>query len=120
MSELKQYTKISEKEARMKNHEISKDDIIYISGPITTGNNEAPGINFDGAKKFLKETYNPKCIISPWDTPYGLTQEAYMDISLAQIRASNIMFMLKHWDSSAGALVEHAYAKKRGMKIIYQ
>ena len=105
----------------MKKYEITKEDIIYISGSITTGNNKKnPGIHFDEAKVFLKETYKPKSIISPWDTPPGLTQEAYMDISLAQIRASNTMFMLKGWETSAGALTEHAYAIKRKMKIVYQ
>ena len=97
---------------------ISKDSIIYISGPISD-NPSVNGPKFDRMKEYLKNEYHPKAILSPWDTPPGLSQSAYMDISLAQIRASTVIVTIPGWTKSIGCKAEIAYAEKLGMPIVH-
>ena len=98
---------------------ISKDSIIYISGPISD-NPSINGPKFDLMKNYLIREYSPKAIISPWDNPPGLSQSAYMDISFAQIRASNVIVTIPGWEKSLGCKAEIAYAQKLGIPIVHR
>ena len=84
------------------------NQVIYIAGSISLFNDTAQ-VRFDESEKYLKSlgyiTINPMRLY-----PKGLKRECYMDISFAYIRASNAMYMLKHWDIAQGSLAEHHYA----------
>lgn len=85
--------------------------VAYIFGPMTS----VPESNkpaFHATKAFLES--KGYIVLSPADTPLGLTQAQYMDISFAQVRACDIMFSLPGWQCSAGAIAEAAYALKIG------
>lgn len=41
-----------------------------------------------------------------------------MDICCAMIRCADAVFMMRGWEKSAGAVAEHALAKKIGLEII--
>lgn len=45
---------------------------------------------------------------------------AYMRLSLTQIARSDELFMLRGWEKSKGATLEHDIAKALGMPIAYQ
>jgi|LGOV01.1.fsa_nt_gb hypothetical protein len=85
--------------------------IAYVFGPMS-GVPEFNKPAFHATKTFLvNKGYT---VLSPADTPIGLTQAQYMDISFAQIRACDIMFALPGWNTSPGAIAEVAYALKIG------
>ena len=93
--------------------------IVYIAGPITgyeNGNKEA----FDKAEKDIKGENNNTIVLSPTCLPAGLTQFAYMDICLAMIRACHVVYFLRGWESSEGAVAENALAKKLKRHLIYE
>ena len=86
--------------------------IVYIAGPISdveNGNREA----FFRAEQLLKQqgyiVLNPHCL------PAGLTEFQYMDICLAMLRSANYIYLLDGWQTSSGAIAEHALAKKLGL-----
>lgn len=58
--------------------------------------------------------------LNPAILPLGLSQPEYMDICMAMIRCADGLFMLSGWESSKGAVAEHALAVKLGLAIQYQ
>lgn len=92
--------------------------IIYISGPISSV--DFQGDRFYDAECYLKASFHDCIILNPYSIPKGLKQEAYMDISLAQVRACDLVYVLHGYENSEGCLTEIHYAKKLGKKIIYQ
>ena len=93
--------------------------IVYIAGPITgyeNGNKEA----FDKAERDIKEENNNTIVLNPTCLPAGLTQFAYMDICLAMIRSCHVVYFLRGWESSEGAVAENALAKKLKRHLIYE
>lgn len=88
-----------------------KHKVAYIFGPMT-GIEKLNKPAFREAQGFLEDRgYDA---LNPANTPLGLTQAQYMDISFAQIRACDIMFGLLGWQESTGAIAEVAYGKKIG------
>jgi len=94
--------------------------IIYICGPITGNDFDVTLKKFNMAENYLMEKYINAVILNPIKTPAGLTQESYMDISFAQIRACQCLYVLKGFENSDGCLAEIAYAKKIARAISYQ
>ena len=93
--------------------------VVYIAGPITgyeNGNKEA----FDQAEKTIKEGDNSTVVLNPTCLPAGLTQFAYMDICLAMIRSCHVVYFLRGWESSEGAVAENSLAKKLKRHLIYE
>lgn len=58
--------------------------------------------------------------LNPAILPGGLSQGEYMDICCAMVRCSDAVYMLKGWENSEGAVIEHALARKIGLVIEYQ
>lgn len=95
---------------------------IYISGKIT-------GLEkSEYMKKFAKaqleliscgySVINPAAVNSmlPEDTTY----EEYMRMSMTMLEMCDGIYMLDNWKDSPGACREHAVAKLKGKKIIYE
>lgn len=95
---------------------------VYISGPITTGG--AP-IEDNLARFFAVadamaaagvRAYNPASVkAEDW------TQHDYMQFYLNCVLPDcDAMFMLKGWEGSKGACIEHEYALSNGMTVLYE
>ena len=90
-------------------------EVIYIAGAITNDQNYES--HFDRAEQYLKEQgYIPINPIEPW----GLEYKEYIDISLAKLKYCDGIYMLKGWNESKGAVLEHLYAQTIGLKIMYE
>jgi len=93
---------------------------IYISGKITGLVFEDAFKNFEKAeKKWIEEGYevvNPMTI----DHNHDKSWENYMRIDLKAMLECDSIFMLKGWETSRGAVIEHNLAKDLGFKIHYQ
>lgn len=90
---------------------MDRKKVAYVFGPMT-GIEESNKPSFHVAHRFL--TKKGYVVLNPANTPLGLTQAQYMDISFAQIRACDIMFALPGWGESSGAIAEVAYGRKIG------
>jgi len=94
--------------------------MIYISGPITGTDDYME--RFDAAEKMLAE--KGCAVVNPARYNARLPEEMeykdYMQVSLALLGACDTIYMLKGWQDSKGARLEHAYAEAMGIEIIYQ
>lgn len=92
---------------------------IYISGPIS--NDDWHEAHFAKAERYLKdmgyETVNP---VSDGLAGKGVTYKEYIDSDLQLLAECEGIFMLRGWQRSNGARLEHTYAKTTGMWIRYQ
>ncbi len=93
------------------------NDIIFISGPMS-GIEDFNHPAFFEAEKMLKE--DGFTVLNPARLPLGLTDEAYMDIGLAMVRASDFVFSLRGYEQSDGSLAERALAIRLGKMIFNQ
>lgn len=87
---------------------------VYISGPMTG----LPNYNRDAfnlAADVLQDA--GFIVINPAILPDGLSYDAYMDISMAFVRAADMVILLPGWEKSAGSRAEIAYAKTRKLEI---
>ncbi|AOT26266.1 DUF4406 domain-containing protein [Vibrio anguillarum] len=94
-----------------------KQKKIYIAGPMT-------GLPEFNKPEFFKAEFKLKCesytVLNPAILPDGLQHHEYMEICLPMVRVSNAVYMLKGWEKSKGAVMEHEYAKDLGLEITYQ
>jgi len=90
---------------------MNKKKVAYIFGPMT-GIEKSNKPAFHAAHRLL--TKKGYVVLNPANTPLGLTQAQYMDISFAQIRSCDIMFALSGWCDSDGAIAEVSYGMKLG------
>jgi len=92
--------------------------VIYISGLIS--NNPDYKLQFTKAYRKLEDS-GKYCVLSPLmiNAP-DLEYESFITIDLAMLSVSNIIYMLKGWDTSAGANRELQYAKEKGLEIIFE
>ena len=95
--------------------------IVYISGTITSGGSIEENIaRFFAAENKLKDdgfaVYNPAAVCVQ-----GWTQYDYMAYYINTVLPMcSAMYMLKGWEHSKGACIEHEYALQHGMTIIYE
>lgn len=87
---------------------------IYIAGPMTG----IPKFNRPAFHEVASALTNDgHVVLNPAILPDGLEQREYMDVCCAMIRCADAIFMLRGWESSDGAVAEHALAKKLGIEI---
>lgn len=89
--------------------------VVFISGPIT-------GVDkyweaFEWAEDMLSGLgYIP---LSPAHLPYGMTEAAYMRISLAMIDGADAVAVLPGAHKSRGACIEMDYCEKVGKPVAF-
>ena len=103
-------------------------ETVYISGPITGVKDWQQ--KFDSAYKTLKEKgfaciHNPREISEGVNTLFQVTRKTpeykdYMKADLKMLLASDVIYMLKGWQKSKGAKLEHSIALALGMGVIYE
>lgn len=95
---------------------------IYIAGKVTGTSDYIE--RFAKAEEWLLE-HDTECTVAnpvkvnaglPENTPY----KDYIHIGLEMLRACDTIYMLKGWENSSGAVLEHQYAKTLGYQIIYE
>lgn len=89
---------------------------IYIAGRIT--GYEKYKEHFARAESQL--TYSGHIVLNPATLPPGLTEEEYMRICIPMLNICNSIYMLKGWESSVGAKIEHALASQANKAIYYE
>lgn len=92
---------------------------IYIAGPMAGIKNRNTEAFQRACAQYRLEGY---IVLNPDDLPNTpqIKPAEYMDIDLAMIRACDEIYMLKGWEKSKGAKLEHAYAVYLELKISYQ
>ena len=94
---------------------------IYLSGPITGKSRAEIDASFFRKAAELENTcnevYNPAQISCA-----GLRWETYMNVAVAILSSGDLdaIYMLKGWEKSEGARVEHAITRGAGLEIIYE
>lgn len=89
---------------------------IYIAGPIS--NNPEYKKHFDRVERELNRL--DYIVLNPSILPKGLTQEEYMRICIPMLNIADSVYMLKGWEDSVGARIEHALAKQANKTIWYE
>ena len=98
---------------------LSPTPLTYVSGMITGLDMDDALASFNSACIFLRsEGLSP---LNPLDiAPKGLTWKEYMQIDLRALCLCNSIYMMKGWENSRGARLEHWFAKRIGKTIYYQ
>ena len=99
------------------------NDNIYLSGPISGKNIDLAKQNFMFAEKEVTRYLIPKDVINPFDIKPFLGIKnwwCYMITDLWQLRKCDTIFMLRGWENSRGACIEHLYSVWTKKIILYQ
>lgn len=96
---------------------------IYISGKMRGLPEEESRMKFEAARQYLIELGHD--VVNPWDSEKDkeeqcLEWEDYILYDLRIIKHCDALFMLDNWQDSDGAKCEHAFARGRGMEILYE
>lgn len=93
-------------------------DKIYISGKITGTTDYIQ--RFERAEKALSKyiVINPAKVNA--QLPKETTWEEYMKMSMCMLKMCNAIYMLKGWEDSKGAELEHEFAKSKNYKIFFE
>lgn len=86
---------------------------IYIAGPISND----PNYKERFAKAEEKLIAKGHAVINPVKN-LGFTYKEYIDMGLCELMRCDVIYLLKGFDESNGALLEYAYAETTGMRII--
>jgi hypothetical protein len=93
---------------------------IFISGPITGTKDYLE--RFAAAERELSrrgyKPLNPAKVLAV--VPFELSWEACMRVTRGLLDACDAIYMLKGWENSAGAIVEHEEAIHYGLEIRYE
>lgn len=88
---------------------------IYISGSITDNPNYEQ--QFKQKEEELKSSGH--AVINPVKN-LGFSYRDYIDMALFELSKCDVIYMLKGYEESKGALLELQYADTVGMRIIYE
>lgn len=89
---------------------------VYIAGRISGYPNFYE--HFENAELRLLELGH--IVLNPAKLPSGFTQEEYMRMCIPMLNICESIYMLKGWESSVGAKIEHSLAVQAGKKIYYE
>lgn len=88
---------------------------VYISGAISN--------NPDYKKQFVskyEELWDKYIVLSPLMINAELSWKEHMKIDLAMVSVCDTVYMMKGWEKSRGAKIEHCLAEILNKKIIYE
>ena len=91
--------------------------VVFISGPISGLPDGNFGAFINADERLSKEGY---AVIDPVLLPIDMPQDRYMPITLAMLEQADIVYMLKGWQNSLGATIEHKLAEYQGKEIRYE
>lgn len=97
---------------------LSRDDIVYIAGPMS-GCKLFNYPAFFAMEGLLKKEFGCK-VLNPARQPNGLTYEEYMKRAFEDVRKASVVVMLNNWTLSDGAQREYHLAKFEQIKVISQ
>lgn len=92
-----------------------KKDVVYLSGAITHNPNYKT--QFQHAQETLENL--GYCVFNPTILPIGMRYMSYLKIAKSIIEEADVICMLEGWEKSAGANIEHRYAKEHQKEIIF-
>ena len=90
---------------------------VYISGPMTGKPDYNRAAFFRAAEELMKQ-WNYVPVHTAWMVDQ-LSREDYMRMALQMMLTCDAIYLLKGWDSSPGALMEHSVAQACGLALIY-
>lgn len=90
--------------------------IVYIAGPITGVENYKE--NFTRAEEKLRSEGD--VVLNPTRLPVELSYESHMRIDLAMVAEADVVYALKGWMQSKGAVAEVEVAKALGKTIWFE
>jgi hypothetical protein len=93
---------------------------VYIAGKITGEENSSVIIKFNNAASMLKSEGHLPFTPSVLPDYPEVGHEDYMHICYAMIDVCDAIYMLKDWQTSAGAREELQYAAEWKKKIMYE
>lgn len=89
---------------------------VYIAGRIS--GYERYKEHFERIESELR--YAGHTVLNPAILPSGLTQEEYMRICIPMLNVCDAIYMLKGWEYSVGAKIEHSLASQANKTIYYE
>lgn len=89
---------------------------IYIAGRISGYKDFKE--HFQGEEEKLKA--KGIIVLNPAVLPPGLSQEEYMRVCIPMLNICDAVYMLKGWESSVGAKIEHSLATQANKVIYYE
>ena len=81
---------------------------IYIAGRVT--DNPTANKEFSDAEQWVRKQHPEAIILNPTILPEGMEYGDYMDICLAMVRACDVLYTIRGWNTSPGAQAEVALA----------
>lgn len=92
---------------------------IYISGKIT-GIEEKAFVQFENKEAELKARGHD--VVNPMKLPHDHDKHwhSYMREDIKALCDCNTIYMMKGWEDSKGAIMEHEIAVSMGLKVIYE
>ena len=98
--------------------------VIFISGKITGEPISKCIHKFMYARNYIYQTFGANTDIkNPLKLEgihFGISHEEAMKICLETLKDCTHIYILKDWEQSKGAIMEHDFAKENGIKIIYE
>lgn len=95
---------------------------IYLAGAIT---NKDPKVQQSNVERFYAKArelrqIGLKVYCPPENEPQGLRWEEYIAMDIPELLKCSHIYLMKGWQSSKGAALEHAIARRENIEVIYE